>query len=64
MPPDEQDPKWKKYLHKSVMFDSNSPEEVELWKWLKHLPYGEFSRQSKLFWKEQFEKDRAKKDSH
>lgn len=47
----------KKYLHKSVTFNPDQDNEIELWKQLKFLPHGEFSRITKKMWEERL-KDR------
>ena len=45
--------KSKEYLRKNVSFSPDNEEEMNLYKLLDSLKYGEFSKRTKEFWKEE-----------
>lgn len=47
----------KKYPRKFVNFDPDNKEEMELFKYLERLKFGEFSKETKAYWMEQMRKE-------
>lgn len=49
-----------KRLTKTVKFKESDPEEISLHEWLKRLPHGKFSEDTKVYWMERMKEDDGK----
>lgn len=47
-----------RFIRKNVTFSKDIPLDMELYKWLKQLPHGDFTERTKNYWRVQMGNER------